>query len=44
MVKNQFSFEKVTWYNFTLDFFSGYAIAIFAFTAHTNIFMIQSEL
>ena len=43
-MEQNFHLDKITWYKFDLSFFQGYAITVFAYTAHTNIFMIKSEL
>jgi len=44
MMENNFSMDKLVWYDFNWSTFSGFTIALFAYACHTNIFAIKLEL
>ena len=39
-----FNYEDLVWIDFNLSNFQGFAIAIFAYTCHTNLFAVKLEL
>ncbi len=43
MMDYYFNIEDVIWGRFTINAFQGYALSVFAFSCHTNIFIIHRE-
>jgi amino acid permease len=43
-MNQDFYYEDIVWYRFDLNTASGFAIALFAYASHTNIFAIKLEL
>ena len=43
-MQQNFNYDDILWYRFDLNTASGFAIALFAYASHTNIFAIKLEL
>ena len=43
-MEHYFNIEEVTWVRFTINAFQGYALSVFAYACHTNVFIIHTEL
>ena len=43
-MNQDFAYDDIIWYRFDLNTASGFAIALFAYACHTNIFAIKLEL
>jgi len=39
-----FEIDNLVWYDFNLHIFSGFAISVFAYTCHSNLFAVRLEL